>query len=396
MPSWKQPLLASCLGLAVAGGLVAVAEHRAREFERSNGMVFPWHEPGRKFALVPKDELSPLNSAGFNDREFEEARTPGRTRVVVLGDSVTYGSGVPTAEVYPRVAEGLLRERGQDLEIYNLAIYGYDVEQVAATLRHVGWRYQPDLVVYAAFTNDHIPTRLLRVGSEGLPVFVGVELEEELAVLSPELSVAAARTSALARRFLGARVARALAASREAGSGRGAGQPGDESWFQEHLEAMAADAADRGVPLVVYGLGPHVLAGGEATCEVEGRGELFCAQQRLEVDRLHQAAHDAGLPFLSALPFYEAAPQTSFYRDEVDDPHHPNAAGHEVLAAGLARLVEDWQAGALELSAPAPRAEQRSTRPPKKQGRHLEDGARESRPKKSSRDHPPPSRARDG
>ena len=38
--------------------------------------------------------LNQINHSGFRDREFGETKLPGTTRILFLGDSVTYGHGI--------------------------------------------------------------------------------------------------------------------------------------------------------------------------------------------------------------------------------------------------------------------------------------------------------------
>ena len=87
-----------------------------------------------------------------------QAATP--KTVLVLGDSMTWGTG-PAEEAWPRLAEARL---GAGWEVLNFSHYGYDIAQSLAVLRQHGWAYGPDLVVYAAYTNDPIPSRVVEVG----------------------------------------------------------------------------------------------------------------------------------------------------------------------------------------------------------------------------------------
>ncbi len=50
------------------------------------------------------------NSRGFREKEFVP-KMPGRQRIVIIGDSFTYGHGLNNAYSYPRVMEKLLKEK---------------------------------------------------------------------------------------------------------------------------------------------------------------------------------------------------------------------------------------------------------------------------------------------
>jgi len=59
-----------------------------------------------------------INARGWRDREREYAGAPGTTRVLALGDSFTFGSGVPYGARFTDVAESRLR----NVEILNMGV----------------------------------------------------------------------------------------------------------------------------------------------------------------------------------------------------------------------------------------------------------------------------------
>ena len=351
-------LTAIALGSGLAVGLVGALELRMRSQEADNGLVLNGLEPGRKYALDPAvvDELNP---DGFHDDPWARDKAPGTLRVVLLGDSVAYGSGLPTSRVFPQQAEVLLADAAAPVEILNLSIYGYDVEQIAATARSKAWALDPDLVVYAWFTNDHIPSELLQVGEDDAPVFIGTALPEGLELPLGDTLLQLSPGSAMARRFLGAHVARHRAVHRR--------DREDAAFFDRHFDALVADAEAHGVPLVIYGLVPHVLADPDLTrCSATvGQGQAFCAAQLDRFERGWRDMAGKGVPFLPSLPWIRSGARRSYYRGGVtEDPHHPNAEGHLLFARGLADAVSRWMSGEdlRAVSPPPPREHRRRKR----------------------------------
>lgn len=98
--------------------------------------------------------VSRANAHGWRDLERSFAAPPGRFRVVVLGDSNTFGTIVPAEAIYPRVLERTLRAQGYDVEFVTLALGGWFTDQELEALRREGVRYEPDLVVLQFCTND--------------------------------------------------------------------------------------------------------------------------------------------------------------------------------------------------------------------------------------------------
>ena len=105
------------------------------------------------FAGVP----ARTNSLGFRDtREYTIPKPPGTFRIIVLGDSVTFGHGATYETSYPYLLEQRLRSWNPQVkwEVWNLGVPGYNTAQELAYLNEVGERYQPDLVVVGFFLND--------------------------------------------------------------------------------------------------------------------------------------------------------------------------------------------------------------------------------------------------
>jgi lysophospholipase L1-like esterase len=120
------------------------------------------------FAGVPVT----INGLGFRDhREYSLAKAPGTFRILVFGDSVTFGHGTLSATTYPYLLEQRLKAWKPDVnwQVWNLGVPGYNTAQELAYLQEVGPRYQPDLVIVGFFANDLVdnappgqPTPLVR------------------------------------------------------------------------------------------------------------------------------------------------------------------------------------------------------------------------------------------
>ena len=98
-----------------------------------------------------------INSLGFREpREYDLAKTTGTLRILVLGDSVTFGHGALYETTYPYLLEQQLHSWRPDVkwEVWNLGVPGYNTAQELAYLKLVEERYAPDLVVVGFFPND--------------------------------------------------------------------------------------------------------------------------------------------------------------------------------------------------------------------------------------------------
>lgn len=104
---------------------------------------------GRQFSISVQ-----LNSNGFREREAPYEKNDGRTRILVLGDSQTWGSGVEQRSRFTEVLEGFLQQRGINAEVLNFGVVGYATDQELLLFKNLGFRYHPDLVILAFFWND--------------------------------------------------------------------------------------------------------------------------------------------------------------------------------------------------------------------------------------------------
>lgn len=109
-----------------------------------------------------------INSQGLRDQETSYQKPAGVFRIVLLGDSRSFGFGVPIEKHFSR----LLEDYFQNLEVINLGVDGYGIDQELLYLRAEGFRYQPNLVLtYLPHFRDQRHMHTKRWGL-GKPAFV--------------------------------------------------------------------------------------------------------------------------------------------------------------------------------------------------------------------------------
>jgi lysophospholipase L1-like esterase len=94
------------------------------------------------------------NSEGWRDREHTIQRPPNTLRILVIGDSVTYGAIVGQVDTYTAILERKLRANGVDAEVLNISYGGWGTDQELEALTLEGVSYKPDLVILQFTTND--------------------------------------------------------------------------------------------------------------------------------------------------------------------------------------------------------------------------------------------------
>ncbi len=316
---------APALALLLVG--VALGEWSQRQAEMRDAIVIPWDAPALKYEFAPGGNQ---NGHGFNEREVAIEKPAGTLRVAALGDSVTHGAFVPSAQAWPRQLENQLVAQGQPVQVLNFGVYGYDTESVAAQVRARLPDWKPDLLVYGFYVNDPMPTEL--VTADGRPVYVGTG-PRDFQVLTPALDAWLHRGSALFRRFEGAAAARAIEA-------RDRRDMLDWERFAGWLDDLRAAAADLGVPLLTVIIPPHVMVQPDlGACDASaGMGPRFCSENVAIVERATTLARERGMELVDGTAAYRAAGPADLH-GRGDDPHHPNAEGHRRLATALAPVV---------------------------------------------------------
>jgi hypothetical protein len=112
--------------------------------------TYGWTPRKGSSALIDGRRVS-FNARGYRGRELALPRTGGRTRVVVLGDSVAFGLDVSDEQTFTH----LLESRDNGIEAGNLAVQGYGPGQELLVLLGEGLREDPDVVVLAfCLSND--------------------------------------------------------------------------------------------------------------------------------------------------------------------------------------------------------------------------------------------------
>jgi len=132
------------------------------------------------------------NALGFRDRDYPAMKPVGTFRILMLGDSVTFGTGLRLEETAPERAESLLQATRSSLyEVINAGVPSSSPLLEYLVLKRIGLGLKPDLVVLnfdmTDVRDDFIRTALGRFDSDGLPLAVPQNHFVEAALLIPPL-----------------------------------------------------------------------------------------------------------------------------------------------------------------------------------------------------------------
>ncbi len=117
---------------------------------------------GLGYEMVPGGESEEgffqINSKGLRDREFLIPKPSATYRIIILGDSVTFGTEYPVEETYAKLLERRLQEfplcSGVNYEVINAGVCGYNALQKFHLFRNLR-EYDPDLVIFQFLNDDY-------------------------------------------------------------------------------------------------------------------------------------------------------------------------------------------------------------------------------------------------
>jgi len=164
-PSPPTNLVLLILSLGVATALLELGLQIAAEVRLSaTGVALsipeewkrrPVTVPGAQSAYSWHGKLHVHDAQGLRRAVPFRPKQEDRCRIIVLGDSLTYGYGVAEEEAYPRVLEGSLAADYR-VEVLNLGVSGWQSANIASAAEHFVPDLSPDLVVYGMCLNDFL------------------------------------------------------------------------------------------------------------------------------------------------------------------------------------------------------------------------------------------------
>jgi hypothetical protein len=101
-------------------------------------------KPNLKDENAWDDKILNTNSTGLRGKkDFPYAKNGGRPRILILGDSFTFGDQVSDNETYSHYLQEML----PNTEVINMGVHGYGHDQMLILFKEEGIKYQPDIVI---------------------------------------------------------------------------------------------------------------------------------------------------------------------------------------------------------------------------------------------------------
>jgi lysophospholipase L1-like esterase len=256
-----------------------------------------------------------VSAQGFRTPEVAIPKPPGTKRVVVLGDSVTWGAGVREEETFARKLEVMLRsDLSCPVEVVNTGISGYGTVQELDVLQNEGLTFEPNVVIVFHIENDNQSVTSFK---GGLAAFVKDHIVYRSWVISASLY--AWRNAAWRMQASGAPNDEAALRAQQAHWDARPGTPASI----EALRRIAAIGRDRGFPVLL------ASQPGNRDRSVDARRNAI----------LRDVAREQQMVFLDMTPAFDEFADRDLSVSEIDG--HPNGFAHGLIAERLRGPVGD-------------------------------------------------------
>jgi GDSL-like lipase/acylhydrolase family protein len=250
-----------------------------------------------------------INDLGLRDRNLEK-KEDGELRILLLGDSVTFGWGVPMEATFGRKMESTLASKlGRPVRTVNTGVGGYNTVQEYAVLRTYAEVIEPDIVVLLYVTND------IETNDPPVDPWSQVSLQRKS---PPEVIAVLLSKSWLFR--LGSFVFRYSHSNGPASVNKNA------RGVKESMEALSGIATfcrDHGINFVIF--------------FYRSKGETLRGLSSALFSEIQTIGQTHGFPVADVGSWWGDVDMRSVANSTIDS--HPNERGHEILAAGMADFL---------------------------------------------------------
>ncbi len=338
--SLKTRLIASVVSLVLFMVVIELAlavispnlYHRNQFFPRNRDIDFPdvykrdarlmWRfRPGITTSSRLFSNLDyTINSLGM--RGPEPSDDPGAYRIIALGNSCTFGWGVPLEDTWVRRLERLLNEQlpGRKIELINAGVPGYSSFQGKRYLADELLELKPDMVLVMFGNNDHYPA--------GRGISDSAQQLDNSLLIKAQNLLSRLRLYQLLRKLLLSLSSDELPRLDELGGVKRVSRPEFFSNLREIVGIVRKAGAQ-----------PVLLVPPVASLEgYFGEGiSSFHQLHKVYQQEIVRASQYEAVPLIDLQAVFDR--YNTLYNSAADDPIHFNSQGHAVAAETIAEII---------------------------------------------------------
>lgn len=290
---------------------------------------------------LPPEPIEERNRLGFREREFAVPKPAGLCRIMVLGDSFTWGKGVWVEERYTNLTENLLNAAYPDrrFEVLSFGFPGAPTTRERDALRDYKDETDPDLIVVGFVINDpQTKSQNYSVERERFEQRIGQPLD---ALLEEAEDVGLEYTAELARQALDSFIVKAGIVPSWQEALQRTYEPDSYEWqqFEQALRDIKTMSDELGLPQPIL----TILNQGAYTDRPTDYGQPDEELQML-LNWYHQAEQTGAQ--LGFYPINHEAEFAAQMRDEIMAvtilDAHPSPKMHRIYAVKLAEQIQEY------------------------------------------------------
>jgi lysophospholipase L1-like esterase len=121
-----------------------------------------------------------INGQGLRADQDYGPPAPDRFRLLVLGDSMTFGVGVNGDQAYPALLNGSHAADGRLVESLNAGVCGYGTDNEVAWLHAYGWAFKPDMLLVGFYVGNDVRDVMLGMDKTALGDDTGTDVSAQV------------------------------------------------------------------------------------------------------------------------------------------------------------------------------------------------------------------------
>ncbi len=264
------------------------------------------------------------NEDGLREQRTYQKEPKRKKRILVLGDSYTFGLGVKSENTYPKQLEQLL----SGAEVVNAGVSGFTAWQEMRFFQYEGYKYQPDLVIIGLVMNDLSQTKFCDsrgyiydkdnpMELEGKPTFYDYLIDN-----SYLLKVVLSRVELLKEKFWPHKIYR------------------DLTLLYDLPPATLSKAVN--YLLIKYYQSIKIKANCEVLIVILPLGKQILESNNYQQIVISQELIKAGFPTIDILPQFKKHSLEELYNLK-NDYGHFNSLGHQLIAREIYQWLKEKQ-----------------------------------------------------
>lgn len=282
------------------------------QFRPYTEIVFRYDSNPRGYFDAKNSLTYRTNRYGFRGADFPRNKPEGAFRIMVLGDSFTFGEGVKLEHIFTTRLQDILKNRTvPNIGVLNFGTSAWSTRDEIAYFEHAGRDFQPDLVLVVFVLND--------AGPEVLDLWNNFRASYEAPFPFKRSYVASFVYAMIARENAGRRYINTLVNS-----------------------ALAEEGKWRDI-LALLPKGKRLAESVGARFAVVAFPFMYQLNENYPFHPIHKLVRDtcegAQIPYLDLFPAFKGQSYMDLWVHPSDQ--HPNEKGHAIAARAIADFLID-------------------------------------------------------